>query len=495
MKNTLTILLLLSVSSILRAQYSCGTAVAISSGFNTSSNIITPGNNGIQDWVSSANVSCGTATTSQGGFVNSDVYLFKYTTGSAAGETFYFTISYDEATYGPHSVGVWDNCSGTVLSGCKTSVYKFNDIAGVCAQNLAANTTYYIGVSKEWASLDGENLNFKVVDFTVELSNTQPNDDCNLAPTIGVSSSFTGSTRCNYSASAGSPSVCGMSIENDSWVKFIPSSTTVIVNYSVSGCTNNYGVQLSVFSGACSSLTLVSGTCLNYAANNSSGMYTLNGLTIGQTYYLRADGYAGDLCSYTYNGISGLTTPTSLPIMLERFTATCSGERVLLNWVTSSEHNSQSFSVEKSRDGYLWTEVTSVPAANNSSTETSYFSEDEAQNGQLIYYRLMQMDTDGNKHLFEPVTVNCVSELNTWNIQPNPGIESFKLSVSTTLLTEEVVVDIYTESGLLIDHSTVLINEGMNEISYSGINLSKGIYFIQLSGDHREKSIRKYVRI
>jgi hypothetical protein len=496
MKNTFTILLLFSVSSIFRAQYSCGTAVAISSGFSTSSNIITPGNNGIQDWVSSANVSCGTATTSLGGFVNSDVYLFKYTTGSTAGETLYFTISYDEATYGPHSIGVWDNCSGAVLSGCRTSVYKFNDIVGVCAQNLAANTTYYIGVSKEWASLDGENLNFKVVDFTVELSNTQPNDDCNLAPTLGVSNSFTGSTRCNYSPSAGSPSVCGMSIENDSWVKFIASSTTVVVNYSVTGCTNNYGVQMSVFSGNCSSLTLVSGTCLNYAANNSSGTYTLNGLTVGQTYYLRADGYAGDLCSYTYNAISGVTTPTGLPVTVEHFTASCSGDRVLLNWVTSSEHNSSYFVVEKSRDGYSWHEVASLPGALNSNSENNYYTEDEyLAEWDIAYYRLIQVDTDGNRIFFEPVSVRCEKIEAVWSIHPNPGNEDLWLYITSKESDEEVVVQLYSESGKKYEERKITLSYGSNMLDLSELNLVRGLYIIQLKSDKRETSIKKYIRI
>jgi hypothetical protein len=495
MKYSFTFLIVVSIVTTLRAQFSCGTAVAISSGFSTSTNIITPGNNGVQDWVTSVNVSCGSASTSQGGFVNSDVYLFKYTTGSVVGETFYFTISYDEATYGPHSIGVWDNCSGTVLSGCKTSVYKFNDIVGVCAQNLAANTTYYIGVSKEWASLDGENLNFKVVDFTVELSNTQPNDDCTIAPIIGVSNSFTGSTRCNYTASVGSPSVCGMSIENDSWVKFIPSSSTVIVNYSVSGCTNNYGVQLSVFSGNCSSLSLVPGTCLNYAANNSSGTYTLTGLTVGQTYYLRADGYAGDLCSYTYNAISGVTTPTGLPITLKYFTANCAGDKVLLHWATASEQNSQFFVVEKSRDGLHWNELGELSAAFYSTTEMNYSMDDDAIEGELVYYRLKQIDSDGNSKWFEPVSVQCAIDLEYWSIHPNPGNESLMLRISSLQTSEEVIIRVLTESGKILYDTKVILGNGENSFDLSSLSLTKGVYFIQLGGEKRTTDVKKYVRI
>lgn len=490
------IFLVLSLSLIAHAsfcQYSCGSAVSIASGYSTASNITTPGTNGIQDWVTSANVACGTATTSSGGFVNSDVYLFKYTTGASAGETFYFTISYNEAVDGPHSIGVWDNCSGTVLSGCKTSTYKFENVVGVCAQNLAANTTYYIGVSKEWASLDGEYLKFKVLDFTVELSNTQPNDNCSSAPTIGLSNSFTGSTRCNYTASVGSPSVCGMSIENDSWVKFIPSATSVVINYTVSGCTYNSGVQLSVFRGNCSSLTLVTGTCLNYAVNNSTGTYTLSGLTIGQTYYLRADGYAGDLCSYTYNAISGVSTPSGLPVEMKSFSANCNDGLTRLNWQTASEHNSQYFGIERSDDGYAWYEIGTVSAAGNSNSVVDYSFEDEERIWNKAYYRLKQVDQDGVAKIYGPVTSNCASSKEAWKLQPNPANGEWAIQLQSIDKNQTAVVSIFNETGSKIHEEQFDLLTGGTLMHVSIPQLSSGVYFVQLAIGSEESSIQKLI--
>ena len=493
MRSIVLIISLMVITHSSFGQYSCGSAVPIASGYSTVSNITTPGTNGIQDWVTSADVACGTASTSFGGFVNSDVHLFKYTTGSAAGETFYFTISYNEAVDGPHSIGVWDNCSGTVLSGCKTSTYKFNDAVGVCAQNLAANTTYYIGVSKEWASLDGEYLKFKVLDFTVELSNTQPNDNCSSAPAIGLSNSFTGSTRCNYTASVGSPSVCGMSIENDSWVKFIPSATTVTINYTVSGCTNNSGVQLSVFKGNCSALTLVSGTCLNYAANNSTGTYTLTGLTIGQTYYLRADGYAGDLCSYTYNAISGVSTPTSLPVDMKSFSANCLDGLTRLNWQTASEHNTQYFGIERSEDGYLWDKVGTVSAAGNSNTEVDYNFEDEERISNQAYYRLKQVDQNGVEKQYGPVRSNCIRNKSNWRLQPNPAIGEWAIQLESFEKNQKAIVSIVNETGAKIHEEQFELLAGSNQINVSATHLRSGIYFVHLVFGSEVSSVQKLV--
>ncbi len=247
------------------AQFSCSTSIAIANGYS-SGVITTPGNNGAQDWVSSADATCGSASNSA--FTTSDVYMFSYTTGSSAGGAFYFTINYNDAVDGEHAIGVWTGCSSGTLSSCRASTYRFDDVAGVCVQNLAANTTYYIGVGKQYGP---KYLKFSVSSFVVEGSLTLPSDECSTASVINLTRNFNGSTRCSYTASASSPSVCGMNIENDSWMRFIASSSSVEIDYEVSSCSMNYGVQLAVFSGSCSSSNLIAGSCVNYASNNSTG--------------------------------------------------------------------------------------------------------------------------------------------------------------------------------------------------------------------------------
>lgn len=142
-------------------------------------------------------------------------------------------------------------------------------------------------------------------------SSSLPADECIDAPLIDLAQPFAGSTTCSYTASAGSPSVCGQSIENDSWIRFIAGDTEVEIEIEVGICTPfNRGIQLAVFSGTCGSLAIIPGSCAGPGSNpdNANSIFTWNftGMTIGATYYIRIDGYAGDLCDYWFTPVSGV---------------------------------------------------------------------------------------------------------------------------------------------------------------------------------------------
>jgi len=448
--------------------YSCALALPITDGYTTSSSITSPGNDGIENWVTTADASCGAA--SDAGFENSDVHLFSYTTGAVAGESFYFTIEHDASVNGEHSIGIWSNCSNGVLSGCMESTYKFDDVVGVCAQNLAANTTYYIGVGKEWYSLDGENLNFDVIDFTVETASTTPDDECATASVMSISDPYDGSTRCSYTASSGSPSGCG-SIENDSWIAFVADSTTAIVDYDVSNCTNGNGVQLSVWSGTCGSLTMLSGSCLNYAANNSSGTWTLSGLTIGQTYYIRADGYAGDLCSYSYTPIGGV-----LPIKLISFSGKpLSNGYNRLNWTTSSEINNNFFVLEKSADGYIFEIVNTQNGAGNSNSILHYVDYDKTPE-ELTYYRLKQIDYNGRYSYSDIIAITNNSS--NFKIYPNPSYNGI-INIENLNGTEQI--NVVGSQGKSVNQ----FNNKSNKLKLDLSAFNKGLYYIVITNNEK----------
>ncbi|MFN5418149.1 MAG: T9SS type A sorting domain-containing protein [Flavobacteriia bacterium] len=481
MKNLALFISLLSFLNI-KAQYSCATAVPITNGF-TSGIVTSPGTStsSTESWVASVSTDGNTQTT---GFTNPDVYTYRYTTGSVAGESFYFTIECDYAVDGEHSIGVWTGCTGTTLNNCLVSTYKFDNVVGICAKNLSANTTYYIGVGKEWASssntasgIASRKLKYKVVDFTVETSLTIPSDECNTAALINVADPYQGSTRCTYTASAGSPSTfpnsCG-SIENDSWMRFTAGSSTVVIDYEVFNCTNGDGVQLSVFRGSCGSLTMLSGSCINYAADNSTGTWTFTGLSINQTYYIRTDGYAGDLCSYSFNPVSGVVI---LPIELTDF----KGETLpngfnKLTWKTYSESNSSHFELEKSYNGSDFMKMETIQAAGNSSTIKSYLHLDKAESSQTCYYRLKMVDLNGSFRYSEVISLTNLDSKEI-SVYPNPSSSGF-FSIDLNGNTNFNEVFVYSNIGNEVNHISL-------EKTSTSLNLSElknGMYIIKIVG-------------
>ena len=140
----------------------------------------------------------------------------------------------------------------------------------------------------------------------------KPTDLCGSAPTLNLTQDFYGSTSCSYDfeTSAGDydPGGCG-SMQNDSWMKFVAASDSVKVDWEITGGSScGSGVQLAVFEGSCilENMTLLTGSCVNPTGPiGSSGRWEFGGLTIGDEYFVRIDGYAGDQCDYTFNPVGG----------------------------------------------------------------------------------------------------------------------------------------------------------------------------------------------
>jgi hypothetical protein len=439
-----------------------GNPTVITDGY-TESNITTPGSGGADDWLSEAE-SCGSASATE--FEDSDVKLYSYTTGTNAGESFYFTIEYDQATDESHSIGVWENCINDSLTDCVTTYYNFDDISGVCVQGLLANTTYYIGVSNNY--FNREDLDFDIIDFTVETSATVPDDECNSASIMEIDAPYDGSTRCSYTASASSPSGCG-NIENDSWIEFVAGETEVVIDYAVKNCSAGNGVQLSAFSGTCGSLTLLAGSCLNYASNNSTGTWTFSGLTIGESYYIRADGYANDLCSYSYDPVSGI-----LPVRVSYFDGQAlSNGYNRIEWQTSSEINTDYFVLEKSRNGIDYDIFSKHLAAGNSSENIDYFTYDNNP-FETTYYRLKQFDLDGTLTYTNDLVILNKEVKDELSVGPNPSYDGL-INIRSSQVIKQI--NVLNSSGKLVK---TINYDNQKTISLNLSEFNSNVYFLQI---------------
>lgn len=103
--------------------------------------------------------------------------------------------------------------------------------------------------------------------------------------------------------------IFGATIENNSWLKFEALATTATFDFTVSGGSCMSGIQVGVlaFNTTTSLFSLKSPCALTDGGQMGSFTLTATGLTIGETYYLLIDGYAGDNCDYTIavnNGVA-----------------------------------------------------------------------------------------------------------------------------------------------------------------------------------------------
>ncbi len=165
-------------------------------------------------------------------------------------------------------------------------------------------------------------------------------DDCSASPLICDFDGYCGTTSAAYTVATGedaSISGCGYSLNNNSWIQFVAGGTSVTIDVVVEDCehdadgdpTTTPGVQFGVWeSSNCSSFTNIDCGPSNPLFGSHS--MTFSGLTAGTTYYLMIDGYAGDVCNYTFS-VDGSSGVSVVEIDQGDTMAACVGDDVTLS--------------------------------------------------------------------------------------------------------------------------------------------------------------------
>jgi gliding motility-associated-like protein len=162
------------------------------------------------------------------------------------------------------------------------------------------------------------------------VGNAPAGNTCATATPICDLDGYCGSTSSAYTANYWTQlnnAFCG-SIENNSFISFIASSTTISFNVWVTSTTYGYGIQIFIYSAVNCAGPVTGYNCWN-PGNVPVGPTTISatGLTVGNTYYIMIDGNAGDVCNYVIGANSGISLPVSVN---QSSTTVCPGQTVNL---------------------------------------------------------------------------------------------------------------------------------------------------------------------
>ncbi len=174
-----------------------------------------------------------------------------------------------------------------------------------------------------------------------------------------------------------------------------------------------------------------------------------------------------------------------LPVELVSFTGTSSINGVILNWSTASEINNLGFEIQNSTDGETFSKVGFVQGAGTSTEVKEYtFLDDADYSGHsVIYYRLKQLDFNGNFEFSSVAEVKIDLPINYALGQnyPNPFNPSTKITYSVPERAP-VSIKVYDMTGQEV---STLVNEvkesGTYEITFSAKELSSGVYFYKMT--------------
>ena len=166
-----------------------------------------------------------------------------------------------------------------------------------------------------------------------------------------------------------------------------------------------------------------------------------------------------------------------MPIEMTMWTATSLEESVLLEWTTASEENNDYFAIERSIDGVTWKVLGNVGGAGTTSATHYYSFEDTKPVSGISYYRLKQVDFNGE---YTYSSVKCINRPanadKMYKAYVNKDIDAFIVQ------GEEIAacnIEVYNNLGIK------MTNLSFNPISTDKVvinvgQLPIGTYFIKI---------------
>lgn len=142
---------------------------------------------------------------------------------------------------------------------------------------------------------------------------------------------------------------------------------------------------------------------------------------------------------------------TNLPVVLSYFYGEQSDKNISLNWGVESEDGNESFVVERSFDGTIFTDVAEVAGRGDSNESFDYSAVDENPAAGANYYRLRQNDFEGSFTYSSVVLVNFDgADAGAMSVSPNPAEDQFSVRLSGNWSAESVSGKLIEASGRLI---------------------------------------------
>lgn len=188
--------------------------------------------------------------------------------------------------------------------------------------------------------------------------------------------------------------------------------------------------------------------------------------------------------------ISG-TSNDPLPVQYLNFSGIAAEASNLLSWSTASESNNAGFEIERSVSGFDWEKIAFVKGAGNSSETKRYNFSDIQPSSNTCYYRLKQVDYNGQYAYSKTILITRNTEQNIYleQVFPNPtnGILNLHFNRNTE---KDIALIVYDMHGKALIQKVLEAGQLNFIIDLTSDQLAKGTYLLHLNSPNYSYSQR-----
>lgn len=255
------------------------------------------------------------------------------------------------------------------------------------------------------------------------------------------------------------------------------------------GLGDDLDLQLAIYT---SSDNTCSGTLTerrsSYNSSEKDETLVRGGIQSGRLVYLQVDGAStipAEMEGWFTLSIEDDPAATSpLPIELLDFSASKRDLFVLLDWVTASEVSNAKFQVQRSQNGRDWVVIRELAGAGNSSTELSYSTIDDRPYQGVNYYRLKQIDHNGDYGLSKVIAVDMKEDgMLGMEVFPNPIRDHMTVLLNASY-SKNAEVQVLDAQGAILHRENLRLEDGSgSSMIHIDSRFSRGVYLVRVLSD------------
>ncbi|MDF1672823.1 MAG: T9SS type A sorting domain-containing protein [Vicingaceae bacterium] len=260
-------------------------------------------------------------------------------------------------------------------------------------------------------------------------------------------------------------------------------------------------INLTILAGNTGSIYFTCDRTASFGGNR----YT-NGIAVGNVLTANADiqildgtgkawNFGTNYRPRSFNGTLYYDRINVLPVELLDFNGENIKNENHLWWNTASEINAESFIVQRSKDGSYYENITTIQAAGNSNTIQNYNYIDESPNEGINYYRLKQVDENGDKDYSKIIAVNKegVQDFMINNLYPNPASDDLIIDLFSKS-EDPLKICIIDITGKPVLEKYITPKEGISKMKFDLSSLNAGFYSIRLYNDRKIMQNLQFVK-
>lgn len=207
----------------------------------------------------------------------------------------------------------------------------------------------------------------------------------------------------------------------------------------------------------------------------SSGEYESLGSTTDQTSFERAVDASGTWTTETVPTVDA-TNGAALPVSLLSFTGEKFGDDHKLLWTTASEENNYGFEIWRSADGIRFEFIGFQDGVGTTSEANSYELIDHNPLNGINYYRLTQIDFNGDRTKYQVIALNNESDvlsINSWSTEN----ELTEVKIDGFHERMPINVNIIDISGRIVYTE---VHQPSSNLYLNGFAFSQGVYILSI---------------